>query len=257
MRFKDNNYKVDMSTLNLHEGHRQRLTKRLQDSRFAEAEDYNVLEYMLTMVVSRRDTNPLGHLLIEEFGSLANVLEATPDQLLKVKGVTPRIANFLTSIPLIFRNYKISKLEPKTYITCPEDVFNYLGQCIYHLPSEEFYIICLDNGNKTIGHRIVAFGGNSQVSINMQDAVQYAVKLKAKKVVLLHNHPAGSCDPSDEDKATTKKFFMSFNVSGILLYDHIIVDSAENYYSFAKEGYISRYSKECENMFKANIIEIK
>ena len=249
MKFKDNNHNSDLSVVKLHEGHRQRLTKRLMDSKFVEAEDYNVLEYLLTMVVSRRDTNPLGHNLIAEFGSIANVLDASPEDLLRVKGVTPRIANFLTSLPLIFRNYKLSKLAPKTHISCSNDVFNYLGQCIYHLPSEEFYIICMDNGNNVISHKIISAGNDTEVSIKMADAVDYAKKVKAKKVILLHNHPAGSCDPSDEDLVNTRRFYMAFIVQGISLYDHIIVNSREQFYSFANEGLIKNYSEESNNMF--------
>ena len=248
MKFKDN-YE-NLTTLNLHEGHRNRLRERLIRNNFSEADDYNVLEYILTLVVKRRDTNELAHTLISNFGSLAGVFDASIEDLEQVKGVTHTMAYFLHSVPYIFRNYKLSKKRPRVIISCAQDIFNYLGECIYHLPEEEFYLICLDSSNKVICHKVIALGGNSQVAINSSEAVKFAIKHKAQKVILLHNHPTASCDPSEEDIETTKRLYMSFNVNGIAIFDHVIVNSEEQFFSFAHAGLIENFQKECNNIFK-------
>ena len=109
MKFKDNH--EDVSMLNLHEGHRGRLRERLLRNNFSDADDYLILEYILTLVVKRRDTNDLAHTLVSTFGSLAGVFDASTEDLEQVKGVTPTMAYFLHSIPYIFRNYnKIKKM---------------------------------------------------------------------------------------------------------------------------------------------------
>ena len=248
MKFKDNH--EDMGALNLHEGHRNRLRDRLLRNNFSGADDYQILEYILTLVVKRKDTNDLAHTLVSTFGSLAGVFDAAIEDLEQVKGVTYTMAYFLHSVPYIFRNYKLSKAKPKAVITCAQDVFNYLGQCIYHLPEEEFYMILLDGGNRVICHKIISIGGNSQVVINGKEAVKFAVKHKAKKVVLVHDHPTASCVASEEDIETTKRLYMMFNIENIGMFDHLIVDSQENFYSFAHEGFTAKFEKECNLLFK-------
>ena len=250
MKFKDNH--EDVNLLNLHQGHRGRLRERLLRNNFSDADDYLILEYILTLVVKRKDTNNLAHTLVSSFGSLAGVFDASIEDLEQIKGVTSTMAYFLHSIPYIFRNYKLSKAKPKAVITCAQDVFNYLGYCIYHLPEEEFYMILLDGGNRVICHKIISIGGNSQVAINGKEAVKFATKHKAKKVVLVHNHPTASCVASDEDIETTKRLYMMFNIENIEVFDHLIVDSQQNFYSFAHEGFTARFEKECIQLFKTD-----
>ena len=244
MKFKNNHEESLKKSVNLHEGHRTRLRNRLDKGEFADIDDYEAMEYILTLVIKRRDTNNLAHTLINQFGSLAGVLDASENELKTVKGVTPTVAYFLHHVPNIFRNYKLSKLKPRATISCPSDVFNYLGECVYHLPHEEFYIICLDNASKVISYKMIGIGGNSQVSVNFNNIVQYATKMNAAKIILLHNHPTGEKFPSVEDMETTKRLFISFSVAGIELYDHIITDCTGDYYSFAREGLIEGFNKE-------------
>ena len=249
MKFKGNPEETK-ALMNLHEGHRGRLRERLLKTNFVDADEYQVLEYILTMAIKRRDTNELAHTLINTFGSLSGVMDAEVDDLKTVKGVSETVATFLHSVPYIFRNYKLSKIKPAEVLTSPRDVFNYLGDSIYHLPKEEFYIICLDNAHRVISHKNVATGGNSQVAIDLQAMLQYAIKMKARMVVVLHNHPTANCDPSLDDIETTKRLYINFKISGIELYDHIIVDRNEDYYSFANDGKLNDYLKDYNKIYK-------
>lgn len=252
MNFK-NKHNENNSVKNLHEGHRQRLRERMLQTNFVKADDYQILEYLLTLVVKRKDTNELAHRLINTFGSFSNVCDSEIEDLQKVEGITYSIAYFLHIVPYIFRNYKISKKEPKAILNCAQDIFNYLGQAIFHLPIEEFYIICLDNANKVIAQKMLSAGKSTTVAVDLDECVQYAIKTKAKKVVLLHNHPTSEPDPSFEDIETTKNLFLRFASTGIELYDHIIVNYEEKFYSFAHNGKLKAYSNEYENFIKLKL----
>ena len=254
MRFRDNSEECSKTITNLHEGHRNRLRERLMLRKFAESPDYEVLEYILTLSIKRRDTNEIAHRLVNQFGSLSKVFDASYDKLLEVKGITPTTAYFLQSIPYILRNYELSKIEPKQTITCAQDVFNTLGKSIMYLPNEEFYVMCLDAQNKMIAKKVFSLGGSSQVSIDTKDVVQFANKVGARKVVLIHNHPTSYVEPSVEDIETTKKLFMAFYVAGIELFDHVIVNSEAKYYSFAHSGYLKAFEKEYNLFIKSNTI---
>ena len=247
-----NRHENNSSVVNLHEGHRQRLRERMAQTNFVDADDYQILEYLLTLVVKRKDTNELAHTLVNAFGSLANVCDSSIDDLMTIKGVTYTVAYFLHSVPFIFRNYKLSKIKPKAVINCAQDIFNYLGEAIFHLPREEFYIICLDNGNKVIGQKMLSSGQSSNVAIDINDCVQYAVKMKAKKVVMVHNHPATEPEASDEDIETTKRMYFRFATAGVELYDHLIVNYEEKYYSFANDGYFNKFKMEYDKFMKLN-----
>ena len=247
MEFKDKS--ID-NVVNLHEGHRIRLRNELDQKNLVEVSDYKVLEYILTLVIKRRDTNELAHTLINTFGNLANVLDADQEALMTVKGITPTIAYFLHFIPLIFRNYKISKQVPKNYLKTANDVFNYLGNAISHLSKEEFYMICLDNSNRVINHKMIAGGNQTSVNIDIKASVQFALASNASKVILLHNHPTGDPHPSQQDLITTKKMLVGFESSGIQLYEHIIVNYRDEYFSFANNGFIEQFRKEYKKMFE-------
>ena len=249
MRFKDNNNSAK-TTLNLHEGHRGRLREGLILTNFVGEPDHKVVEYLLTLVIKRKDTNELAHTLIKTFGSLAGVLDASIEELQQVKGITYNIAYFLHALPLIYRNYKLSKGEPKTCLNCAQDIFNFLGSAINHLGNEEFYMICLDNGNKVICYKLIASGGNSQVAINSREMIKYANKNNAKKVVFVHNHPSASSEPSAEDIETTKRLYIAFSIEGISVFDHLIVNKEDEFYSFAHEGLLIKFEEECKNFLK-------
>ena len=252
MRFRDNHEENAKVIANLHEGHRSRLRERLVRTNFSGADDYQVLEYILTLPVKRRDTNELAHRLINHFGKLADVFDASQDELLKVEGMTPTIAYFIHSIPYIFRNYKLSKIRDKEKITCAQDIFMTLGESIFHLPNEEFYIMCLDAKNALINKELISLGGTSQVLIDTKEVVQRANKVNARKVVLVHNHPTGEAVPSVEDIETTKRLYMAFNMAGIELFDHMIVNGEEEFYSFAHEGLLKRYEDEYNKFIKTD-----
>lgn len=254
MNFKNTN--ENRKTVNLHEGHRNRIRKRLAQTEFVDADDYQTLEYILTLVIKRRDTNELAHTLINTFGSLAGVLDASIENLEGIAGISPTIAFFLHSMPFIYRNYKLSKISPKMVISTPIDAVNCIGKSFSHLNREEFYMICLDNSNKVINHKMIAAGSINQVSAEIADCVQFALKSKARKVVLLHNHPSGDAYPSLQDEETTRNFLFSFESSGIELYDHVIVNYKDDYYSFAIDGKLKEY-KESYNMILSSFKTIK
>lgn len=253
MNFKNTHEEGMEKFVNLHEGHRERLRERLANTYFCNADEYQVLEYILQLVVKRKDTNELAHKLINTFGSLANVCDSGTNDLLSVKGITPTMAYFLHNIPYIFRNYKISKLQPRANIVCPQDVFNYLGECIYHLPQEEFYIVCLDSSNNVINQKVASIGGMAQVSVKLKDILQFAQNINASKVVLLHNHPTGSSEPSIEDIDATKRIFLNFLVNNITLFDHIIVNYKQEFFSFAQNGILKQFENDCKNVFGGKI----
>ena len=84
---------------NVHEGHREKLRNRfIQDKGFENFEDHQILELLLFYANSRKDTNPLAHELLDQFGSLKGVLEARPEQLMTVSGIGDQAATLISMV---------------------------------------------------------------------------------------------------------------------------------------------------------------
>ena len=77
---------------NIHKGHRERIRQQTYGNGFAGYSDHQILEVVLTYAIPYKDTNPIAHDLISAFGSLAGVLDAKVDDLVKVKGVGKKTA---------------------------------------------------------------------------------------------------------------------------------------------------------------------
>ena len=99
---------------NLHEGHRKRMKERFIKSGLDDFAPHNILELLLFYSIPRGDTNPVAHRLIDTFGSLSGVFDATPEELAKVDGVGENSAILISMIPQIARKYLEDKADTAT-----------------------------------------------------------------------------------------------------------------------------------------------
>lgn len=83
---------------NVHAGHRGRMRERFQISGFDNYQPHEVLEMLLFEFIPVINTNPIGHYLIERFGTVKGVLTATYDELVKVSGIGPKTAEGILSV---------------------------------------------------------------------------------------------------------------------------------------------------------------
>ncbi len=105
------------------------------------------------------------------------------------------------------------------------------------LPVEEFWIVLLNRKNKVIGRECVACGGVSAVMVDMRILLKPAITRLASGIVLCHNHPSGSIQPSLEDRKLTKRVASAVELLDIKLVDHVIITSDHSqFYSFADQG---------------------
>lgn len=250
MKFK-NDIK-DKKLLNLHQGHRNRLRERMLKLDYDTA-DHELLEYILQQPIKRKDTNELAHRLLLHFGSFAKICDASIEELMQVDSVGRSTAIFLTRMPKIFQAYKQAKTEAKPYIDNQKDVYNYLGQSIEHLPTEEFYIICLNAVQKVICYKKVSAGDGTMVAFNVKQVADFCKNMNATSVVMVHNHPTGSATPSVQDVEATKQLYFNLAFSGISLVEHLVVNYLGETYSFSKEGLIQKFADKKELMSRIKI----
>ena len=105
---------------NLHSGHRERLRDKFKNGKES-FKEHELLELLLSYSIPRKDTNALAHSLINEFGSLKNVLNADAELLSSVKGVGDNSACFLSLVGYltkILNKKEISKATLSTISDC-------------------------------------------------------------------------------------------------------------------------------------------
>lgn len=102
---------------------------------------------------------------------------------------------------------------------------------------EHFVILTLNTQNEVEGFKVVASGMMDQVAVDMKLLFRSAIMLGAAGMIVVHNHPSGYTDPSDEDKTITRNIKEASRVLGIRLLDHIVI-SDRGYFSFLERGLI-------------------
>ena len=221
---------------NLHEGHRKRMKERFIKSGLDDFAPHNILELLLFYSIPRGDTNPVAHRLIDTFGSLSGVFDATPEELAKVDGVGENSAILISMIPQIARKYLEDKADTANIVGGCSDIGAFLLPKFVGRTNEALMMVSIDNKNKIISCSVVAEGTVDSAKVSRRKIMEEAMKVKATRVILAHNHPCGVAVPSSEDVVITKEIGRLFAQVGIELVDHIIVAN-DDYVSMAASGF--------------------
>lgn len=207
----------------IHDGHRQRLKSRFLTEGLDHFEQHQVLELLLFYCIPRQDTNPIAHALLEHFGSLAQVMAATPDELQKVPGVGESTATFLPLLNAFCRYYQRSANASAKILNTLEACGAYLIPYFFGVSNETVYLLCLDAKCKVLSCKKVGEGSVNSAAVPIRRIVEMALGSNATSAVLAHNHPSGLAIPSAEDELTTKQLAVALSSVDITLADHIII----------------------------------
>lgn len=224
----------------VHSGHRQRMRERIIKGGIDSLQQHEILEYLLYAYVPRKDTNALAHELINRFGDLSGVFNASRERLAEVAGMTDNAALFLSVMPDVFRAYLTSLNAPKQSIKGKGAARNYMGNMLYGLKEERVYVAALDAHDNLLGcERLSATGSGDSVELSVRTVVDYALRMNASSVLLAHNHPSGSVLPSQADMDLTFQVLITLAGVSVRLQDHLIFSGSECY-SFEEDGKIER-----------------
>jgi len=103
---------------------------------------------------------------------------------------------------------------------------------------EFFYAMYLNNANAVLSVMKVSEGSINGTICDPIIILQAAIKLNAQAIILSHNHPSGNLTPSEADKRMTQKIKQSAELFSIRLFDHIIINAENQFFSFADDGLI-------------------
>lgn len=180
--------------------------------------------------------------LIQHFGNLQNIFEASLDDLMKVRGIgfakaCQLIASFELSKRLLKENIEIEKDRVrKNAITSPSEIVKIIQPEIEDYSKEHFLVISFDVRNRIIGIDKTSKGTLSASLVHPRETFESAIRRHAAQIIVAHNHPSGDCEPSEDDIRITKRLYEAGKIMGIELIDHIIL-TKENYCSLKDKNY--------------------
>lgn len=222
--------------MSIHDGHRERMRERFLNEGLDNFTEIQALEMLLFYCIPRQDTNALAHELLARFGSFSQVLDTSPQELMKVKGIGDKAALFMKLVPALGLYYSTNKAKQNKVLRTTDDCGEFLMARLDGRCNETVYLLCLDAKCKLMSCQQVGEGSVNSASVPIRRVVEMALAANATTVVLGHNHPSGIALPSDEDILTTRRIAAALDAVEITLADHIVVADGD-YVSMLQSGY--------------------
>jgi DNA repair protein RadC len=215
-------------------GHRARLRTRLLTGGEAALADYELLEYLLMTAIPRKDMKPLAKSLLKRFGTLAGVFNADPRALAQHPGMGETSAAAIKIVALATRRLARTGVQEQPVLGSWQALIDYLTIDMAHLNHERVRVLYLDTRNRLILDHLLTDGSIDEAAIHPREVVKQALDLGASALILVHNHPSGSPEPSRADIQITGRIAEAGRLLGIVVHDHVII---------GKEGHVSLKAK--------------
>lgn len=212
----------------MHENHRERIKNRFLSSGLDDFAPHNVLELLLFYAIPQKDTNTTAHLLIDRFGSLDKVFDASIEELKEINGIGDHAATLIKLIPALARRYATEKNKEGISFNNLDTMGQYFVSQYIGVTVETVLLLSLDNKFNAIDCVKIHEGSVNSCEITVRKLAEIAFRNNASMVVLAHNHPSGLAIPSSADLYTTQQLHAALNLLGIKMLAHIVV-AGEDY----------------------------
>lgn len=220
-----------------HLSHRQRLRERFSKSGLEGFADYEVVELLLTLAISRSDVKHTAKDLIARFGNLRGILDAPIEELQVVHGIGSVAPVALKIIRAAATLYLEQSAEGTNLATDHESLATFWRMRIGANPNEAFEVAYLDSACHLLrdGVERLEEGAIDRAAVYPRRVLESALKRGAAAIVLAHNHPNGDVTPSEQDKLLTRALVMAAETVQLHIIDHLII-SPDEAFSFKKAG---------------------
>lgn len=216
--------------------HRKRLRDRFQKAGVDGLNDYELLELLLTYALARKDVKPIAKDLVKRFGSVSGVLDAERKELEQVEGMGSISATLIRLVKELCGAYLGEGIKrKKDVLSSPRSVADFARLKLAGLSHEAFMVIYLNVKNEVLHYENLQEGTVDHVVVYPRRIIEAALSHHASGLILVHNHPSGNTDPSEEDKQLTRQIIKAAGTLDIKVLDHIIVGKG-GYFSFMENN---------------------
>lgn len=198
---------------------------------------YNITSFRTLLADTLRE-KPDGYLvneLFNRFPSIQELLDVTEEELLAIKGIGPVKAQQIIAALKLARMMPVPSTD-SYIIRSPRDVFEHVKDMQF-LTQEHFVVIGLNTKNQVVFKETVFIGSLNSSIVHPREVFKPLIRKSCASAVVVHNHPSGQPEPSEEDIAVTERLQKAGEIIGIDILDHVIV-GFERFYSFKEHGMI-------------------
>ncbi|HYD94041.1 MAG TPA: DNA repair protein RadC [Noviherbaspirillum sp.] len=197
--------------------------------------DAELLAVFLRVGVSGKSAVDLGREMIGHFGSLHGLFSASLDEFSELIGLGPAKFAQLQAVMELARRSLIEELRAGETLNSPQVVKQYLQLLLAKKPYESFAVLFLDVKNRLIAAEELFRGTLMHASVYPREVVKAALAHNAAGIILAHNHPSGTPEPSAADRALTTALKQALALVDVRVLDHLVV-AGRHVYSFAEHG---------------------
>jgi DNA repair protein RadC len=218
-------------------GHRQRLRERFLKSGFAGFAEHEIVELLLTLCIPRRDVKATAKALLDRFGCLRAILDASVSDLQQTPGIGEVAPVALRVIREAASLYLQQRAEEATVLASPESLKSFWRSRLGGLRNEVFEVAYLDSASRLMrnGVETLEEGTVDRAAVYPRRVAEAALRRGAAAIVVAHNHPNGNVTPSEQDKVLTRALVLAATTLQIKVIDHLVV-SADAAFSFREAG---------------------
>ena len=183
--------------------------------------DAELLALLLGSGTKGESAIDMGNRLLSENG-LEKLNLLSIHELMKIKGIGLAKACKLIAAFELSKRVSSGKICEKI-VKNPSDIASHYIEKLKDLKKEHFIAVFLDSKNKIIKDEVISIGTLNSSLVHPREVFKEAIKCSANSVILVHNHPSGSVEPSDEDYRVNKVLVETGNLVGIKVLDHLVV----------------------------------
>jgi DNA repair protein RadC len=215
----------------------ERPRERLISAGAAVLSDAELLATLLGSGACGRNAVDLARHLLSATGSLHALLELPAKEFTSLPGLG--LARYVTlqAALELSRRYLRARLERTSPISDPSVASAYLSAQFRHLSREVFGCLFLDTRHQVIAFETLFLGTLDAATVHPREVVRRALELNAGAVILAHNHPSGVAEPSQADRALTRRLTEALALIDVRIIDHVVIGDGETT-SFAERGWL-------------------
>jgi DNA repair protein RadC len=199
--------------------------------------DAELLALLLRSGIQGKNVLQLAQELVDRFGGVAGLLHTPAEALKTVKGLGPAKRAELVAVLELARRALAQQLTQKPLFNTPQAVRDYLQLQLGGLHHEVFAVLFLDSQHRLIALEEMFRGTLTQTSVYPREVVKRALHHHASAVVLAHNHPSGTVQPSRADELLTQTLKAALALVDVRVLDHIVVAQGDAL-SMAERGLV-------------------
>ena len=219
-----------------HGGHRDRLRERFIKDGLDGFEEHDILEMLLFYTIPQKDTNELAHSLLDSFGSLEGVFNASPEELMKVEGIGAHTAQFLSLFSKLIESY-ISDRRQNEIISGIENITEFAVRKLAFSPTECLLVFFIDNKQSLLSWHCLQYGCVTPDDIDTRMILRMVMGTNTTHVMLARNNLKGKTKLGKKDNGIALVVSEALRPIGMGLFDYVVVGHDRSYVTMFGNAY--------------------